>query len=245
MDSLPRKQYDISISKRLRTQFVPVPYPPRNVSIDGKWRYVPATLDVLSADRRTVAGVKYNVTSYDLNPTAGAAARRTRRLRAGRVHLRVPDNTPGTIRNLAREVTQSRTATTICRPRPLQSWFRDTGGFTYDTKNEDGSGMQAIDDFLFDNKTGYCEQFAGRDGADGAHRSASRPGSRIGFLPGTLDDDKYVVTMHDMHAWPELYFEGIGWVPFEPTPALQTGLPPVWSVPSNPTQTGDPSASPS
>ena len=244
VDSLPRKQYHISISKRLRSPFVPVPYPPRNVSIDGKWRYVPSTLDVLSADRRTVAGVKYNVTSYDLNPSEEQLRNAPAGSEPDEFTSAIPDNTPGTVRNLARQVTQAANGNHYLQAAALQSWFRDTGGFTYDTKNEDGSGMQAIDDFLFDSKSGYCEQFAGAMAL--MARTLGLPARvALGFLPGTLDDDKYVVTMHDMHAWPELYFEGIGWVPFEPTPALQTGLPPVWSVPSNPTQTGDPSASPS
>ena len=34
------------------------------------------------------------------------------------------------------------------------------------------------------------------------------------------DGDGWVVTTHNMHAWPELYFEDLGWVPFEPSPAV-------------------------
>jgi len=42
--------------------------------------------------------------------------------------------------------------------------------------------------------------------------------------------------MHDMHAWPELYFAGIGWVRFEPTPASRVASTPDWTVASsNPT----------
>jgi hypothetical protein len=33
----------------------------------------------------------------------------------------------------------------------------------------------------------------------------------------------YVYTFADMHAWPELYFEGVGWVRFEPTPSARVG----------------------
>jgi hypothetical protein len=32
-----------------------------------------------------------------------------------------------------------------------------------------------------------------------------------------------------MHAWPELYFSGLGWVRFEPTPASVTGSAPDWT----------------
>ena len=30
---------------------------------------------------------------------------------------------------------------------------------------------------------------------------------------------EYEVDARDAHAWPELYFQGLGWVPFEPTPS--------------------------
>jgi hypothetical protein len=54
----------------------------------------------------------------------------------------------------------------------------------------------------------------------------------VGFLPGTSQGDgTYTVTARQAHAWPELYFEGSGWVRFEPTPAVQTGAPPRWSDP--------------
>ena len=41
----------------------------------------------------------------------------------------------------------------------------------------------------------------------------------IGFLkPEPIGPDTYVYSAHDLHAWPELYFPGAGWVRFEPTP---------------------------
>jgi hypothetical protein len=43
-----------------------------------------------------------------------------------------------------------------------------------------------------------------------------------GFAPGTLNTDtrEYVVRDLDAHSWIEVWFAGIGWVPFDPTPAL-------------------------
>ena len=41
----------------------------------------------------------------------------------------------------------------------------------------------------------------------------------VGFVEGNYDDLKgqYIVMYKDSHAWPEVYFPGIGWVEFEPT----------------------------
>jgi hypothetical protein len=52
----------------------------------------------------------------------------------------------------------------------------------------------------------------------------------IGFLPGQLSGEQYVVRASDAHAWPELYFQGYGWLRFEPTPGVRTGSPPPYAV---------------
>ena len=50
--------------------------------------------------------------------------------------------------------------------------------------------------------------------------------------------------MHDMHAWPELYFQGSGWVRFEPTPSATGRDPPTWTN-AVPPGTNTPSIAPS
>jgi hypothetical protein len=84
----------------------------------------------------------------------------------------------------------------------------------------------------------------------------------VGFTPGTLEaDGRYHVRGLNAHAWPEVYFVGSGWVPFEPTPGravpggepytgvpdseLATGSPPLPTVPevTNTTQAGPGSTS--
>ena len=45
----------------------------------------------------------------------------------------------------------------------------------------------------------------------------------IGYTGGTQIGGEWTVGTNDSHAWPELYFEGVGWLPFEPTPAGSLG----------------------
>jgi hypothetical protein len=74
--------------------------------------------------------------------------------------------------------------------------------------------------FLFDTKSGYCQQFSGvmalmlRMGGVPA-RVAS------GFSPGSYNTNRkdYVVRDTDAHSWVEAYFPPYGWVTFDPTPA--------------------------
>jgi hypothetical protein len=53
----------------------------------------------------------------------------------------------------------------------------------------------------------------------------------VGFLrPEQAADASWEFQGVDMHAWPELFFEGIGWVRFEPTPATRTGAAPDFAA---------------
>ena len=74
--------------------------------------------------------------------------------------------------------------------------------------------------FLFDQRAGYCQQFAGSMAL--MLRLVGIPARVVsGFAPGTLDREEGVYTVHDTdaHSWVEVYFRGIGWVTFDPTPA--------------------------
>jgi protein-glutamine gamma-glutamyltransferase len=77
-----------------------------------------------------------------------------------------------------------------------------------------------LEAFLFQDKKGYCQHFSGA--AALMLRLLGIP-VRVatGFAPGTLNSDthEYVVRDLDAHSWIEVWFQGIGWVPFDPTPA--------------------------
>ena len=72
--------------------------------------------------------------------------------------------------------------------------------------------------FLFDTKTGYCQHFAGAMAA--LLRFNGIPARvAVGFASGSrITHDTFVVTRHDAHSWVEVYFPGVGWVAFDPTP---------------------------
>jgi transglutaminase-like putative cysteine protease len=74
--------------------------------------------------------------------------------------------------------------------------------------------------FLEKDKRGYCQQFSGAMAL--MLRMAGIP-ARVaaGFSPGSYNKDtrEYRVRDLDAHSWVEVWFTGIGWVPFDPTPA--------------------------
>ncbi len=83
-----------------------------------------------------------------------------------------------------------------------------------------------LEAFLFTDHIGYCQQFSGAMAL--MLRMDGIP-ARIaaGFLPGAYDAaaGQWVVRAVDAHAWVEVYFSGIGWVPFDPTPPRVTAAP--------------------
>jgi transglutaminase-like putative cysteine protease len=99
----------------------------------------------------------------------------------------------------------------------IANWLE--GHYAYSEKVAEG--RYPLMSFLYRDRAGYCQQFSGA--AALMLRMVGIP-ARIasGFTPGTLNPDthEYVVRDLDAHSWIEVWFQGIGWVPFDPTPAL-------------------------
>jgi hypothetical protein len=114
----------------------------------------------------------------------------------------------------------------------IQDWLRSPAEFTYDTDVDesvgDANGARAVTAFL-ETRRGYCVHFASTM-AVMARQLGIPARVAVGFTPGTRAvGGGNIVSLHDLHAWPELYFAGTGWVSFEPTPGERTGAPPPWA----------------
>jgi transglutaminase-like putative cysteine protease len=227
--------------------WLPTPYPPRRVNIDdGSWLYDDSTLNIVGDDdTSTEPGLEYTVQHLLVEPdpevleTAGPPP-------AGVVQrwTALPEGLPEVIGATAREV--AGTGTTLERAVALQGWFRNGGGFQYSLDAPTENGSSAVADFL-DRRSGYCVHFASAMAL--MARTLGIPARvAVGFLPGEPQQDGVRrVSQQDVHAWPELYFEGAGWMRFEPTPATRTGGLPAWAVPAvdEPVAAPAPSAAPS
>jgi hypothetical protein len=87
------------------------------------------------------------------------------------------------------------------------------------------AGIDPVDQFLFLDKFGYCEQFA--TAATLMLRSLGIPARLVtGYSTGDYDPvlNQTIVREKDAHAWVEAWFPGDGWVPVDPTPGF-AGLP--------------------
>jgi transglutaminase-like putative cysteine protease len=210
--------------------YLPVPYPARQVEVSGTWVYAPDTLDILSRGRST-KGLSYTVTYLDVQPTA-AQLQQAGSPSADLVdrYTQVPNVVAPDVAVLARQLTKS-APTEYDKAVALQQYFRADGGFVYDTSVDTSRDTDAVSTFLA-SKHGYCVQFASAMAV--MARTLGIPARLgVGFLPGTKQaNGRQGVSLNDAHAWPELYFEGAGWVRFEPTPAVRTGPAPGYSTPN-------------
>lgn len=130
----------------------------------------------------------------------------------------------------------------------IQAYLRSTQ-FTYALDlapplgtDADGAPLSPdpVSQFLA-SRRGYCVQFATAMALMARQRGIpARIG--IGFLPGTLVGQTWTVVGRDAHAWPELWFPEVGWLRFEPTPGVRTGVAPAWSI--QPSDTTTPTAAP-
>ncbi|WLQ33326.1 DUF3488 and transglutaminase-like domain-containing protein [Streptomyces castrisilvae] len=228
----------VSASRSYRQTYLPLPFPAAEVRVDGRWRFEEEGRTLVGDDGETTSGAQYTVTSLDVQPTAEQLAR------AGAVpaallreYTQVPDTLPKVVAETAEEVTRG-TGNAYERAVKLQDYFSTDGGFTYDTSVSSGTGTAAIARFLKDRK-GFCVHFSFTMAA--MARTLGIPARvAVGFTPGSAQaDGTYSVGLRDAHAWPELYFEGIGWTRFEPTPTR--GFVPSYTLPDAPTgDTADP-----
>lgn len=237
------EQVSTSISVgRLGGRFLPLPYPASSVDVEGRWLVDPRTLDVAARDE-TTEGISYDVTSYDITPDPAALDQvPTDDLDARWTDL--PDGMSETVLAEAERVVSAAGAQTrYDQALALQQWFRNSGGFTYSLDAPDVTDRDAVEAFLTDRR-GYCVQFASTMAL--MARALDIPARvAIGFLPGEqVEPGRYEIRADDAHAWPELYFQGIGWVRFEPTPATRTGSPPSWAIPQSDPAVPQPSAGP-
>lgn len=219
-DDVPRVSYSAEVEiLDVSGRWLPVPYPATSIEgLEGIWNWEPDGLAVRSGGA-DVRGQDYSVDFLDVEPNRDQLLADLEPDVRSRV-LDLPEEMPAIIRDTAERI--AGTGTAYERAVALQDYF--TGpDFEYSVdapvENDfDGTGVGVIAEFL-EARTGYCVHYASAMAV--MARAVGIPARvAVGFQPGEQSGvgGAYVVSSDDMHAWPELYFEGVGWLRFEPTP---------------------------
>jgi hypothetical protein len=235
--TLKSYNYAVSATSDFDSHWLPTQYPVSDITATGNWHYDTTTMDFIAGDdHTTTAGLSYTMTAAQPQITAFSMVKSlTAPLTIQTGYTALPSSLPPVVGDLAQQVTkgaESRYEQAVM----LQRWFRSTGGFTYDLRKSpvNGNGNAALLQFLTpgpNGRRGYCEQFASAYAV--MARTLDIPARvAVGFLQPTAgtSDHQWVYRAHDLHAWPELYFQGSGWVRFEPTPGTRARSVPDYTV---------------
>jgi transglutaminase-like putative cysteine protease len=216
-----------------------LPYPPSDLTIETRWRtrgdgtvLVDQRIDSYRAEYLSRVPSEEDLQGSRAVPPG-----------VGQQHLRVDPASAGVVDAVLSGIV-SDDMSPIDKARAIQDHLRGPD-YTYSLElagpTVDGSGnlvqLDPLSHFLL-TRQGYCTQFA--SAMVMMARAEGIPARfAIGFLPGEASpDDVRTVVAADAHAWPELYFDGLGWLRFEPTPATRTSSAPGYSDAS----WGDPEA---
>jgi transglutaminase-like putative cysteine protease len=202
---------------------LPVPYPAVAVQAKGDLEADRSTLMVFDPDT-ALAGLQYSVVSLSDAPPAQSlndAAAPPAAITGS--YVTVPPSYDSLRAQAESVVARAGAKTSFEKAVALQNWLSG-GTFKYTLKAPTVLSASGLTTFLEKTKSGYCQQFSFAMAV--LARLLGIP-SRVayGFTAGTPagKTDQWVVTTHDAHAWPELYFQGFGWLRFEPTPSGSTG----------------------
>ncbi|UDY35961.1 transglutaminase family protein [Dermatobacter hominis] len=201
--------------------WLPAAYEPAAMDIDADISFDEVTGSVITRSDSVDTGTEYRVASQvaELSPAelGGSRGRDT-------VDPEYLDDAgvSSAVARVARDVTRT-APTPYLKMMALQSYFRDE--FTYDTDVDYREDPDPLAAFL-DEQRGFCQQFASTFAL--MARAIGLPARvAVGFTQGdtvaTGGPDapdagtEFVVRGRHAHTWPEVHFDGIGWVAFEPT----------------------------
>jgi len=131
-------------------------------------------------------------------------------------YLQLPEDLSNRIKSLAQELTAGE-ETRYDKVMAITNYLRTTINYQA-VIPAPPEGHDPIDWFLFDHKAGFCNYFASAEVL--MLRSLGIPARlAVGYASGDHVEGSGLFEIHgrDSHAWPEVYFEGSGWVQFEPT----------------------------
>ncbi|MBT8161179.1 MULTISPECIES: DUF3488 and transglutaminase-like domain-containing protein [Arthrobacter] len=226
------RQLTVVDTGQFTSPYLPVPYAPTAVNgLSGRWSWDPETLSIRGEDttsrnqQYTVYSALPAVTAVELSQANDKPAS------ISQDFTQLPSNVPAIVRNTAKTVTAGANGN-YAKAMAIQDYLRSSQ-FSYSLQapvqgGYDGNGMSVLADFL-QKKSGYCVHFASAmavmarlEGIPSRIAVGYAPGHSTGVTVAVAGQEplpEFEVDARDAHAWPELYFEGYGWIAFEPTPS--------------------------
>lgn len=131
-------------------------------------------------------------------------------------YLQMPSTIPSRVKQLARDITAGKRSN-YDKIKAIESYLSQNYSYTL-SPAPTPKDKDFVDYFLFELKEGYCTYYASAMVI--LARCIGIPARYVeGYmLPSKPESENtYYITNEQAHAWVEVYFEGFGWLPFEPT----------------------------
>ncbi len=175
----------------------------------------------VSLDNGLTPGMSYGVVSRvrDLSPERLRALGRVNPVDVDPGDLPLPESVSAPTRALGGQLIESQ-PTEYDAVIAVQQYLTSHEQYSLDTPRLQ-SGADAVDQFLFRDHLGFCEQFSSAFAV--LLRSQGIPARvAVGYATGDYDrlTGSYTVHNSDAHAWTEVEFPGVGWVPFDASPGF-------------------------
>lgn len=150
------------------------------------------------------------------------------------MYLQLPSGLPSRVTELALDITKNET-TPYDKVKAIELYLQTNYRYTNEPDLTKRESEDFVDAFLFEMLEGYCDYYSTSMAV--LTRSIGIPSRWVkGYAPGSMPVDPetlrleglgvdvnpegkgtYTVRNADAHSWVEVYFEGYGWFPFEPT----------------------------
>jgi transglutaminase-like putative cysteine protease len=149
-------------------------------------------------------------------------------------YLQLPEKLPQRVKTLASEITKD-APTPYDKVKKIESFLSTNYTYTNTPDLSKGKSKDFVDRFLFEIKEGYCDYYStamvvltrsiglparwvkGYSSGSSPLQEQIDEGLMRGMIPNPNAGGTYTVRNSDAHSWVEVYFNGFGWIPFEPT----------------------------
>lgn len=168
-------------------------------------------------------------------------------------YLQLPTTLPPRVKKLTEEITANAN-NPYDKVKAIEKYLQTTFPYTNEPNEHQSGSEDFVDRFLFETMEGYCDYFSTAMAV--MSRTIGMPTRWVkGFTSGTNARDSsfpeeimrgdmepdpkgagvYTVHNSNAHSWVEVYFEGWGWLPFEPTSGFSVPYADAPNVPTEPT----------
>lgn len=194
-------------------------------SLATVWRpaFANADRDVFVTDQRgLLVGERLetndNYTTITYGPPSRSEAKRSTGTAPPSVqeqYTQLPEDTPDRLGERTDNITRG-AETPYEAAEAIERWLEQNKQYSLDANHNRANDVAT--EFVFEMEAGYCQYFA--TAMTVMLRTQDIPARYVsGYTTGKrVGENTYLARGKNAHTWVEVYFEGIGWVSFDPTP---------------------------